>query len=96
MGSSQPRDWTQVSHTACAGGGGVGEARVRKPGGTERADVEGAAKSLHFGESEDYFERISEKHFRGVLGKILEYIPLKKTKDLHAQGFCNQISVVIE
>lgn len=60
------------------------------------ADFEGAAESLHFGESEDYFERISEKHFRGVLGKILEYIPLKNTKDLHAQGFCNQISVVIE
>lgn len=39
------------------------------------ADFERAAKSLHFGESEDYFERISEKHFRGVLGKILEYIP---------------------
>lgn len=30
------------------------------------------------GESEDYLERISEKHFRGALGKILEYIPLKK------------------
>ena len=54
--------------------------------------LRGLPRVCTVGESEDYLERISEKHFRGALGKILEYIPLKKkTKDLHIQDFFNQI-----
>lgn len=54
----------------------------------------GGHESAPLGRAEGPFGGFPECILRGVLCKIYESTPLRKTKDLHVQGFCSQSPVV--